>query len=152
MVRYQTRVFVIAIFTVKCTVLLLRKYGFKVCAKNNNTIFFVNAIVTGEFTMLILPKYGFKVCVILFGFYSTHYKLYIHLLCIKKQGKTTAPFDITHVISSSNRQTPRLYQGLDNCCEGDRNSNINCLLQPSQKIQYCNQSVLAIFPDLNIFI
>ena len=94
----------------------------------------------------------FKVCVISFDFYSTHYKVYIHLPCINTQRRTTSPFDITHVISSSDCQTPRLYQGLDDRCEGDRNSDIICLLLPYLTIQYCNHSVLAIFPDLNILV
>ena len=109
-------------------------------------------IVMGEFTILILQKYGFKVCVISFGFCSTNYKVYIHIPCINTQQRTTATFNITHIISSSNHQTPRLYQGSDNCCEGDCNSNIIRLLQLSHKIHYCNQSVLAIVPDLNIFV
>ena len=121
-------------------------------ATKNITILVVIAIVTGECTMLILQKYGFKVCVISFDFYSTHYKVYIHLPCINSHRRTTAPFVITHVISSSNLQTPILYQGSDDCYEGYRNSGIIFLLQPSQKINYCNQSVLAIVPDLNILI
>ena len=121
-------------------------------ATNNNTIFFVIAIVTGECTMLILQKHGFKVCVISFNFYSTHYIVYIHQPFIITQIQTTASFEITHVISSSDRQTPRLYQGLADFCEGDRISDIICLLQQSQTIHYCNQSVLAIVPDLNILV
>ena len=66
--------------------------------------------------------------------------------------KKTAPLDITHIISSSDRQNTRLYQGSADFCEGDHNSNIICLLQPYQTIHYCNQSVLAIVPDLNIFV
>ena len=61
-------------------------------ATNNFTILFVVAIATGEFTILILWKYGFKVCVILFGFYSSHFKVYIYLPCINTQWKTTKPF------------------------------------------------------------
>ena len=110
------------------------------------------AILTGEFTMLILRKYGFKVCVISFGFYSDHYKVYIHLPYINTQIRTPSTFDITHVISNSDCKMPRLYQGSDDYCEGYRNSNIICLLQPSQKIHYCNQLVLAIVPDLDIFV
>ena len=110
------------------------------------------AIVTDEFTLLILQKYGFKVCVILFGFYSTHYKVYIHITCINTQWQTTAPFDITYVISSSDCQTPRLYQGSADHCEVDRNSDIICLLRPSHIIHYFNQSVLAIVPDLNVLV
>ena len=85
-------------------------------------------IVTDEFTLLILQKYGFKVCVILFGFYSHHYKFYIHIPCINTKLLTTAPFDISYIISSSDRQTPRLYQGSADRCEVDRNSDIICLL------------------------
>ena len=85
-------------------------------------------------------------------FFSTHYKVYIHLTCIITQLWKTAPSDITHVISSSNRQTPRLYHGWADCCEGDCNLDIICLLHPSQTIHYCNQSVLLILLDQNIFI
>ena len=77
-----------------------------------------------EFTMLILQKYGFMNRVISFGFYSTNYKVYIHLPRINTQQQTTATFNITHAISSNDRQTPRLYQGSENCCEGDRDSDI----------------------------
>ena len=47
---------------------------------------------------------------------------------------------------------PRLYQGSANHCEGDYNSNIIFLLQVSHTIHYCNQSVLAIVPDMNKFV
>ena len=87
-----------------------------------------------------------------FGFYPTHYKVYIHLPCINTQRRTTGPFDITHIISSSNHQTEILYWWSDDCCEGDHNSNIIRLLQPSQTISYCNQSVLSILLNLNIFL
>ena len=110
----------------------------------------MTTIITGEFTMLILRKEGFKVCVILFGFYSTHYKVYIHLPCINTRQRKIAPFNITHVISSSNRWIPRLYQGSADCFEGDRILDIIRLLWPYQTIHYCNQSVLRIVPDLNI--
>ena len=110
------------------------------------------AIVTGEFTMLILQKYGFKVCVISFEFYWTHYKVYIHLPFINTQRWTTAPFPITNFISSIGHITQILYQGSVNCCEGYDNFNIISLLHPSQKSYYCIQSVLAIVPDLNIFV
>ena len=109
-------------------------------------------IVTGEFNILILRKYGFKVCVILFGFYSTHFRVYIHLPFINTQRQTTTSFDNTPVISSSDHQTTGRYQGSADCCEGRRNSNIIRLIWQSQTIHYCNQSVLAIFPDLNIFV
>ena len=50
------------------------------------------AIVTVEFTILILQIYGFKVCVILFGFWSSYLKVYIHLPFINTQRQTTASF------------------------------------------------------------
>ena len=110
------------------------------------------AIAIGEFTILILQKYGFKVCVISFGFYSTHFKVYIHLPCINTQRRTAATFDITPVISSSNHQTKIIYQGSANHREGYCNSDIIRLLYLSQTIHYYNQSVLAIVPGLNIFV
>ena len=108
----------------------------------------MRAIVTGEFTILILQKYGFKVYMISFGFYSTNFKVYIHLPCISTQQQTTAPFDDTPVILSSDHQKTGLYQGSADCCEGYHNLDIIRLLQQSQTIHYCNQSVLAIVPDL----
>ena len=119
---------------------------------NNNTILSVIAIAMGEFTMMIPQKYFLKVCLILFNFYSTDYKFYIHLPCIIKQQRTTVPFNITHVISSTDLQITIQYQGSSDSCEGDLNLDIIRLLQPSHTIQYCNQSVLAIVPDLNIFV
>ena len=141
MVCYQTCFFVISIVTNNCTVLLQQKYTLNVCvvsfgcwssclkvyiyllcihtSTNNNTIFCVIDVITGDFYILILQKYSFKVCVISFGFYSTHYKVYIHFPCINTQKLTTAQFNITDVISSRDRQTPRLYQGLAHCCDGD---------------------------------
>ena len=105
-----------------------------------------------QFTILILRKFGFKVCVISFGFYSTNFKVDIHLPCINTQRQTKAPFDITPVISSSDLRMTGLYQGSANSCEGYCNSDIICLLQPSKKIHYCNQSLLVIVLDLNIFV
>ena len=49
-------------------------------------------IVTDEFTILILQKYGFKVWCIPFGFYSSHFILYIHLPWMNTQRQTTATF------------------------------------------------------------
>ena len=66
---------------------------------NNRIVFFVIAIFTGEFTILILQKYGFKVYVILFGFYSTHFKVYIHLPCINTHRGTTTPFSLWSPLS-----------------------------------------------------
>ena len=79
-------------------------------------------------------------------------KIYIYLTCINTQQRATAPFYDTPVISSSDHQKTGLYQGLSDHCEGDRNSDLIFLLQKSQAIQYCNQSVLVIVPDLNIFV
>ena len=80
------------------------------------------------------------------------YKGFIYLPCIKTQRGTTAPFDITTVISYSDHQTTGMYQGLADRFEVDRNSNMIHLLWTYQAIHYCNQSVLAIVPDLNIFV
>ena len=81
-------------------------------------------------------------------FYSTHYKFYIHLPCIITQQRTTAPFYKTWILSFSDFQSPRLYQGSADCCEGYRNSDVIFLIRLSLTIHYCNQSVLAIFPDI----
>ena len=89
---------------------------------------------------------------ILFGSYSTNFKVYIHLPRINTQQQTTASFDDTPVILSSDGQKTGLYQGSDNCCEGYRNFDIICLLQQYQTIHYYNQSVLAIVPDLTILV
>ena len=110
------------------------------------------AIVTGEFTILILQKHSFNVCVILFGFYSYHFKFYIHLPCIKTQQQTTEPFKDTPVISSSDLQMTVMYQGSEDCCEGYRKSDIIDFLKKYQETHYCNQSVLAIFSELNLFV
>ena len=96
-------------------------------------------------------NYSLKVCVYSFDHYSARYKVYIRLSCINTQQTTTSSFDITNVISSIKCQLLRLYQGSANCCEGHSISDIIRLLQPYQKIRYCNQSMLVIVPDLNIF-
>ena len=49
-------------------------------------------------------------------------------------------------------QNTGLYQGSADSCDVDRNSDLICMLQKSQVIHYCNQSVLVIVPDLNIFV
>ena len=64
----------------------------------------------------------------------------------------SAPFYDTSVISSSDHRKTVLYQRSAYCCEGDRNSDIIRMLQKYQAIHYCNQSVLVIVPDLNIFV
>ena len=66
--------------------------------------------------------------------------------------QTTVPFNNNPIISSSNHITTILYKGSADCCEIDQNSDIICLLQQSQAIHNCNQSLLTIFPDLSIFI
>ena len=101
---------------------------------------------------VVLQKYGFKVCVILFDFYSTHYNVFIYLPCINKQRRTTAPFNITHILASSILLTLIMYQGSADNYEGDCKSDVISLLQQSLTIHYCNQSVLTIVPDLNIFV
>ena len=80
------------------------------------------------------------------------YKVYIYLPCINTQRRTTAPFDDTPVIPSRDHRTTGMYQDSADLCEGDCNSDIILLLQQSQAIHYCNQSMLEIVPDLNIFI
>ena len=45
-----------------------------------------------------------------------------------------------------------MYQGPADHCEGDCNPDVIFLLQPYLTIHYCNQSVLVIVPDLNIFV
>ena len=79
-------------------------------------------------------------------------KYYIYLLCINTQRQATAPFDGTPDISSSDHQNTVLYQGSADYCEGDRNSDLIRLLQKYQAIHYCNQSVLDIVTDLNVFV
>ena len=56
------------------------------------------------------------------------------------------------LISSSDHLKTGLYQGSADRCEGDRNFDLICLLQKSQAIHYCDQSMLAIVRDLNIFV
>ena len=146
MVCYKTCISVITILTNECIVLLLCKYSFKVCvvsfgfdkivckfisicaaithSDKQQHHFFVIAIVPGDFTMLMLQKYSFKVCVVLFGFSSTRYKVYIHIPCINTHQLTILPFKIMHVILSSDLQTPRLYQGSADGFEKNRNSGI----------------------------
>ena len=79
-------------------------------------------------------------------------KVYIYLPCIKTQKQAASSFGDTPIISSSDHQKTGLYQGSANSCEGDRNSELICLLQKSQAIHYCNQSVLSIVPDLKILV
>ena len=80
------------------------------------------------------------------------YKGYIYSPTINTQRLTLSPFDDTPVISYSDHQTAGLYQGSADCYERYCKSNIICRLQQSQTIHYCNQSVLAVVLDLNIFV
>ena len=64
----------------------------------------------------------------------------------------TAPFNDNPVISSNDRQKTGIYQLSADRCVGDRYSDLICLLQQSQAIHYCNQSLLVIVSDLNIFV
>ena len=68
------------------------------------------------------------------------------------QKRAKEPFDNTPVISSIEYRNTGLYQGSADRCEGYRNSDLIHLLHKYQAIHYCNQSVLAIVPDLNRFV
>ena len=78
--------------------------------------------------------------------------VYIYLPCINTQLQKTAPFDENPVISYNDHQKTGLYQGSTDRCEGKRNFDLIHLLQKCQDTHYCNQSVLAIALDLNIFV
>ena len=78
--------------------------------------------------------------------------VYIYLPSMNTQQRETETFDDTPVISSRDHQKTGIYQGSDDRCKGDCNSDLIRLLQKSQLIHYCNQSVLAIVPDLNILV
>ena len=98
-----------------------------------------------------------KITVLMFVWYCLVFiqlilKICFCLTCINTQKWAIEPFDDTPVISSNNHKKTGLYQGSADRCEVDRNSAIIFLLQQYQAIHYCNQSVLAIFPDLNIFV
>ena len=114
-------------------------------------MFIVISIVTDECTRLYY-KNTFLWCVWFFFFNSTHYKLYIHIPCIITQRQTTATLHGNRVLSSCYRQTPIMYQESADHCEGDRKWDVIGLLHSSLTIHYSNQLVLAIVPDLNIFV
>ena len=101
---------------------------------------------------VVLQKYGFIVCVISFFFFLTCYKFCIYFSCINTHRQTIAPFNINHFYSSSDCHTRGRYQVSANHYWGYRNSDVIHLLQPFLTIHYCNQSVLAIVPDLNIVV
>ena len=77
-------------------------------------------------------------------------KVYIYLLCINGKRLTTSQLEFTYVLSSRDHQNTELYQAPSDHCEGYRNSDLIRLLQKSQAIHNCNQSMLSIIPDLNI--
>ena len=79
-------------------------------------------------------------------------QFYIHLPCINTQWQTIQPLNNNPVISSSDLRMTIIYQGSEKSCEEDHNSDIIRLLQQSRATHYCDQSVLAIVSDLNIFI
>ena len=106
----------------------------------------------GSCTILILRKYGFKICVISFSFIPFILKVYIYLPWINTHLRGTAPFDNTCIISSSDHQKTGLYMESADCCDEDHKSDLIVLIQQSQAIDYCNQSVLVIVPDLNTFV
>ena len=56
-----------------------------------------------------------------------------------------------YVIKPRDHQNTGLYQGSADRSKGDRNSDLICILHQYHAIRYCNQSVLEIVPDLNIF-
>ena len=55
-----------------------------------------------------------------------------------------------YFIKTSDHQKTGLYQVSADRCEGDRNSDLICLLHKSQAIHYCNQSVVVIVSELNV--
>ena len=55
-----------------------------------------------------------------------------------------------YVIKPSDYQNTGIYQGSADRCEGYRESDLILLIQQSQAVHYCNQSLLAIVPDLNV--
>ena len=79
-------------------------------------------------------------------------EVHIYLPCINRQRRAKAPFGDAPGISSSDHRKTGLYQGSDNRCEEYFNSDLIRMLQQSQSIHYCNHLVLAIVPDLNIFV
>ena len=164
----------IIIFKGKCIVFLLRKYGITVCGVlfcfwSYCLIVYIHLCCINRQRQTTTPfsswfplsRFGvpccttsirFIVCVTSFDFSSFHYKVlsvYLASTHINKQQQT---FSSTHALSSKDRQMPRLYQVSDDPCEGDRNSDVIFLLQTSLTLPWCNQSVLAIVPDLNIFV
>ena len=175
MVCYQTHIFVIAIVTYECTLLLFTKIGFTgLCgiiwfliilfesfypfnlhwqtSMNNNTILFIIAIVTGEFTMLILNNTVFRFVL----YHLVFIQLIIKFISIYPESshRDEQQHHLTSITSYHlvTDRTPRLYQGSANHCEVDCNYIMVRLLQPSKTINYCNQSVLEILPDLNILV
>ena len=119
---------------------------------NHNTIFILIAIVTGECTML----YYKNTALLFVWFRLISIQLIIKVICIYPASthirRIKAPFNINHFVSYRDHRRPRRYQGSANHCEKDCNLDVICLIQQFLTIHYCNQSVLAIVPDLNIFV
>ena len=131
LVCYQTRITAIANITGESTILLILKYVIKICAVLFGfwtyslivyiLLRYINAHrrettplsslfpLSQASVLCCTTKYGFNVCVISFDFYSTHYKVYIHVPYIIKQEGTTEPINSTHIISSIEHQTPKLF-------------------------------------------
>ena len=140
MVCYQTRISVIAIVIGECTVLLLLKYYIMVCDVSfcfwsYCLIVYIHlgCINTQQWTttpfLLWLPSslVGVLCCTTKIWFYClcdfvwflfNSLYFFIHLPLINTQQLTTAPFNVTHVLSSRDLQTLRLYQGSADCGEG----------------------------------
>ena len=79
-------------------------------------------------------------------------KVYIYLPYINTQRWSTSPFDDTPIVSPRHSKywNTGLYQGSDDRCEGDRDSDLNLMASAILVIQYYNQPVLAIALDLNV--
>ena len=88
---------------------------------------------------VVLQKYISKVFVNLFDFYSPLFKVFIYLPYINTQQRTTVSLNSTNFLSSSDFQTPRLYQVSAYHCEGYCNLDVIFLLRPVLTTHYCNQ-------------
>ena len=165
----------VATVTGECTVLLLRKYGSNVCVVSfcfwsSCLIVYIHLRYINTQWHTITPIYSWSPSSrvsLLCRYYENRvlrfvwFRLIFIQLIIKfisiypasthsdEQQHHSTSLTSYHLATSERRDCIRDQLIF---CEGDRNSNIIHLLQPSQKIHYFNQSVLAIVPDLNIFI
>ena len=87
-----------------------------------------------------------------FSFYLVHFEGFYIFTPHQHTAMKKSSFNNTSVISSSDHQKTGLHLGSANRCERDFNLNIISLLQQSYTIHYFNQSVLAIVPELIIFV